>query len=68
MMPDILVVKVNMFLKSKDMANLDKYIRESMKTNLVILPPYCDAHIVPEGIEVRIENAFTKKGDNHVKD
>ena len=60
-MADILVVKVNAFLREKDMNGLTKYIHESMKTGLVVLPPYCDAQIVPEGIDVRIENAYERK-------
>lgn len=60
-MADILVVKVNAFLREKDMNGLTKYIHESMKTGLVVLPPYCDAQIVPEGIDVRIENPYERK-------
>ena len=60
-MPDILVVKVNALLRSKDMAALDRYIHESMKTGLVVLPPYCDAQVVPEGIKVKIENPINDK-------
>lgn len=61
-MADILVVKVNAFLRGKDMDELTKYIHKSMKTGLVILPPYCDAQIVPNNVEVRIENTYEPKG------
>lgn len=67
-MPDILVVKVNVLLRSKDMNDLDKYIRNSVKTGVVILPPYCDAQVVPDNVEVRIKNVFERKGDSYVKD
>lgn len=60
-MADILVVKVNMFLQPKEFDNISNYIRESAKTGVVILPPYCDAQIVPEGVEVRIENPYERK-------
>lgn len=60
-MADILVIKVNAFLSGKDMNGLTKYIHESMKTGLVVLPPYCDAQIVPEDVEVRIENPYNQK-------
>lgn len=60
-MADILVVKVNAFLREKDMNGLTNYIHESMKTGLVVLPPYCNAQIVPEGIDVRIENSYERK-------
>lgn len=61
-MADILVVKVNAFLRGKDMDELTKYIRKSMETGLVMLPPYCDAQIVPDNVEVRIENTYEPKG------
>lgn len=57
-MADILVIKVNAFLHRNDMNELAKYIRKSMETGLVMLPPYCDAQIVPEDVEVRIENPY----------
>lgn len=61
-MADILVVKVNAFLRGKDMDELTKYIHKSMETGLVMLPPYCDAQIVPDNVEVRIENTYEPKG------
>ena len=64
-MADILVVKVNMFMRSKNLQDIDKYIRDSIKTGVVVLPPYCEAQVVPENIEVRVEDMFTKKGENN---
>lgn len=61
-MADILVVKVNAFLRGKDMDELTKYIHKSMETGLVMLPPYCDAQIVPDNVEIRIENTYEPKG------
>ncbi len=61
-MADILVVKVNAFLRGKEMDELTKYIHKSMETGLVMLPPYCDAQIVPDNVEVRIENTYEPKG------
>lgn len=61
-MGDMLVIKVNAFLSGKDMNGLTKYIHESMKTGLVVLPPYCDAQIVPDNLEVHIENTYEPKG------
>jgi len=60
-MADMLVIKVNAFLSGKDMNGLTKYIHESMKTGLVVLPPYCDAQIVPDNVEVRIEETYRKE-------
>lgn len=61
-MVEMLVIKVNAFLSGKDMNGLTKYIHESMKTGLVVLPPYCDAQIIPDNVEVRIENTYESKG------
>ncbi len=63
-MADILVVKVNAFLSGKDMGELTKYIHKSMNTGLIVLPPYCDAQIVPDNVEIRVENAYELKGEN----
>ena len=64
-MADILVVKVNMFLRPKEMDNISIYIRESAKTGVIILPPYCDAQVVPDNLEIRVENTCEMKGENH---
>ena len=61
-MTNILVVKVNMFLKPREFDNLCNYIRESSKTGVVILPPYCDAQIVPDNIENQGKNVCEMKG------
>lgn len=61
-MADILVVSVKMFANQKQMDNITNYIRESMKTGLVVLPAYCEAVVVPEDIEVRVENAYDSTG------
>lgn len=63
-MADILVVKVNMFLKHEKFDSLCNYIRESSKTGVVILPPYCDAQIVPDNIEIQVKNVCEMKGEN----
>lgn len=64
-MADILVIKVNAFLKPKEMDNIARYVHDSMKTGLVVLPPYCDAQVVPDNLEVRVENAYETKGEKH---
>lgn len=64
-MSDILVIKVNAFLKPKEMDNITRYVHDSMKTGLVVLPPYCDAQVVPDNLKVRVENAYEMKGENH---
>lgn len=57
-MADILVVRTKVFIKKKKMDELTNFIRESMKTGLVVLPAYCETVVVPDGIEVRVENAY----------
>ena len=61
-MTDILVITVKMLANERQMADITNYIRESMKTGLVVLPAYCEAVVVPEGIEVRVENAYGSTG------
>lgn len=55
-MADILVVKVNMFCGSREFNKLCQYISDSAKTGVVVLPPYCDAQIVPDNVEIRVED------------
>lgn len=62
-MDDILVVKVNMFLRPKEMDDISRYIRESAKTGVIILPPYCDAQVVPDNMEIRVEETHSSKGE-----
>ena len=61
-MNDILVITVKMLANQKQMNSITNYIRESMKTGLVVLPAYCEAVVVPEGTEVRVENAHGSTG------
>lgn len=62
-MADILVVKVNMFLRPKEMDDISRYIRESAKNGVIILPPYCDAQVVPDNMEIRVEETHLLKGE-----
>ena len=53
-MPDILVVKCNMFLPHEKMqAVLDNLIAQK-ETGVILLPPYLEAKIVPEDIEIKL--------------
>ena len=53
-MPDILVVKCNMFLPHEKMqAVLDNLIAQK-ETGVILLPPYLEAKIIPEGIEIKL--------------
>lgn len=55
-MSDILVVKVNMSCSQNKLNDIHRYITESVKTGVVVLPPYCDAQVVPDNIEIRVED------------
>lgn len=51
----VLVVKLNMHLRAKDIQRIRKSIMEQKETGLVILPTFCDALLVPEGIDILVE-------------
>ncbi len=55
MADDILVVKVNMFLRNKEMEALYKYILEQRDTGLIIMPIYCEPILVPKDVEIKFE-------------
>lgn len=48
MMHDVLVVRVNMFLRLKEIKQLRDSIVAQKETGVVLLPPYCTAQIVPD--------------------
>lgn len=58
-MADILVIKVNMYCRPKDIDNIRKYIFAQKESGVVILPPYCEAIVVPEDVEIRVEGECT---------
>lgn len=62
-MADVLVVKVNLFCGNKDLCQIHDNIINQMKTGVVILPAYCEAQVVPDNIEVRVEDLTGKKGE-----
>ena len=56
---DILVVKVNMFLKNKEAEAVRQHILEQRKTGVIVLPTYCEAIIVPKDVEIKFEGVET---------
>ncbi len=55
-MSEILVIKVNHFhLSPEDMHNLRQQIIKQKEEKVVVLPFYCEPIIVPEDIEIRVE-------------
>ena len=55
-MPDILVVKCNMFLPHEKMQAVLDNLRAQKETGVILLPPYFEAKIVPEDIEIKLAN------------
>lgn len=53
-MPDILVVKCNAFLPRKKMQAVLDNLRAQKETGVILLPPYLEAQIVPEDIEIKL--------------
>lgn len=67
-MSDVLVVKVNMFCRSRELNDIRRYILSQIENGkVVVLPAYCDAQIVPGDIEIRVEDLSGEKdkGDFH---
>ena len=52
-MPDILVVKCNAFLPHEKMQAILDNLKEQKETEIILLPPYLEAQIVPEDIEIK---------------
>lgn len=67
-MSDVLVVKVNMSCRSRELNDIRRCILSQIENGkVVVLPAYCDAQIVPDDIEIRVEDLFEdkSKGDHH---
>ena len=55
-MPEILVVKCNAFLPREKMQAILDNLRAQKETGVILLPPYLEAQIVPEDIEIKLIN------------
>ena len=53
-MPDILVVKCNAFLPHEKMQAVLDNIKAQKETGVILLPPYLEAQVVPEDIEIKL--------------
>ena len=53
-MPEILVVKCNAFLPREKMQAILDNLRAQKETGVILLPPYLEAQIVPEDIEIKL--------------
>ncbi len=51
---DLLVLKCNAFLKEREFNALYRAIYEQREAGVIIVPPYIEPILVPEGTEIRI--------------
>lgn len=52
-MPDILVVKCNMFLPYERLQSIANILKAQKEIGIVVLPPYFEALIVPDNIKIK---------------
>lgn len=64
-MPDILIVKFLMPLPHKQFRVILDHLKAQKETGVVLLPPYLEAQIVPDNIEIKLvdENGNEEKAD-----
>lgn len=55
-MPDILVVKSTAFLPHEKMQAILDNLKEQKETGVILLPPYLEAQMIPEDIEIKLVN------------
>lgn len=55
-MPDILVIKSTAFLPREKMQAILDNLRIQKETGVILLPPYLEAQMVPEDIEIKLVN------------
>ena len=53
-MADILVIKCNIFASNKQLKDIFNYLKTQKEAGVVILPPYLEAQIVPDDIEIKL--------------
>ena len=58
---NILVIRVNMVLKNKEQEAVRQCILGQRKTGVIVLPPYCEAIMVPKDVEIKFEGVETDK-------
>ena len=51
----LLVVRANIFLRGKEYQDLCRSIEIQRTTGVIVLPPYCEAIVVPNDIEIKVE-------------
>ena len=54
-MSDVLVVKINALFPSDKIFAIHKDILRQKESGVIVLPSYCEALVVPEDIEIKLE-------------
>lgn len=54
-MNDVLVVKINALFPSETLSEIHKNILKQKESGVIVLPSYCEALVVPEDIEIKLE-------------
>jgi hypothetical protein len=54
-MSDLLVVKVNAMYKAHDLRCIHEGLVKQKATGVIILPPGCEAIVVPDDVEIKVE-------------
>ena len=54
-MSDVLVVKINALFPSDKISAIHKDILRQKESGVIVLPSYCEALVVPEDIEIKLE-------------
>jgi len=60
-MKDVLVIKCNAVIKPEDLKKLREIFIKEKEEGVIVLPPYVEALIVPEDVEIRVEEAETNE-------
>lgn len=53
-MADILVIKCNIFASNKQLKDIFNYLKTQKETGVILLPPYLEAQVVPDDIEIKL--------------
>ena len=54
-MGDILVIKCNTMVKAETLNQLRQIFLKEKEEGVVVIPAFCDAMMVPEDIEIKVE-------------
>lgn len=64
MMNDILVVKCHKDIPCEQLQSIHDYLKTQKKTGVILLPSYLEAHLVPEGVEIKFVDKDGREQNN----